>query len=51
MNLELVTNMMQRNAPDYVIEQVNFWIALAQEAIRMDERERIQAELDAKGAA
>jgi len=43
MNLELVTNLLQRNVPDFVNDQVNFWITLAQEAIRRDEREKIVA--------
>lgn len=31
-----------RAAPDFIQEQVNFWIALAEDAIRADERERMQ---------
>ena len=41
MNLELVTNLLQRNVPDFVNDQVQFWIDMAQEAIRRDEREKI----------
>jgi hypothetical protein len=40
-NLELVTNLLQRNVPDFVNDQVQFWIDMAQEAIRRDEREKI----------
>lgn len=43
MNLELVTNLLQRNVPDFVNDQVQFWINMAQEAIRRDEREKIVA--------
>jgi hypothetical protein len=43
MNLELVTNLLQRNVPDFVNDQVKFWIDMAQEAIRRDEREKIVA--------
>ena len=43
MNLELVTNLLQRNVPDFVNDQVQFWIDMAQEAIRRDEREKIIA--------
>jgi hypothetical protein len=43
MNLELVTNLLQRNVPDFVNDQVQFWIDMAQEAIRRDEREKIVA--------
>ena len=45
MNLELVTNLLQRNVPDFVSDQVQFWVRMAEEAIRRDERERIAAEL------
>jgi hypothetical protein len=41
MNLELVTNLLQRNVPDFVSDQVQFWVDMAQEAIRRDEREQI----------
>lgn len=41
MNLELVTNLLQRNVPDFVNDQVQFWVDMAQEAIRRDEREQI----------
>jgi len=37
MNLELVTNLLQRN------DQVQFWVDMAQEAVRRDEREKIVA--------
>jgi hypothetical protein len=43
MNLELVTNLLQRNVPDFVNDQVKFWIDMAQEAIRRDEREKLLA--------
>jgi hypothetical protein len=43
MNLELVTNLLQRNVPDFVNDQVQFWIDMAQEAIRRDEQEKIVA--------
>lgn len=43
MNLELVTNLLQRNVPDFVNDQVQFWIDMAQEAIRRDERENIMS--------
>jgi hypothetical protein len=43
MNLELVTNLLQRNVPDFVSDQVQFWVDMAQEAIRRDEREKIVA--------
>jgi len=43
MNLELVTNLLQRNVPDFVNDQVKFWIDIAQEAIRRDEREKIMS--------
>jgi hypothetical protein len=43
MNLELVTNLLQRNVPDFVNDQVKFWIDMAQEAIRRDEREKIMS--------
>lgn len=43
MNLELVTNLLQRNVPDFVNDQVQFWVDMAQEAIRRDEREKIVA--------
>lgn len=48
MNLELVTNLLQRNVPDFVNDQVRFWIDMAQEAIRCDEREKIVNWLDAQ---
>lgn len=43
MNLELVTNLLQRNVPDFVNDQVQFWVDMAQEAVRRDEREKIVA--------
>jgi len=43
MNLELVTNLLQRNVPDFVNDQVQFWVDMAQEAIRRDERAKIVA--------
>lgn len=43
MNLELVTNLLQRNVPDFVNDQVQFWVDMAQEAIRRDEQEKIVA--------
>ena len=43
MNLELVTNLLQRNVPDFVSDQVQFWVDMAQEAVRRDEREKIVA--------
>lgn len=33
-----------RVAPDFIQEQVNFWITLAEDAIRADERERMKGE-------
>lgn len=33
-----------RAAPDFIQEQVNFWISMAEEAIRADERERMRGE-------
>lgn len=53
MNLELVTNLLQRNVPDFVNDQVQFWIDMAQEAIRRDERENLlkYAELIAQRGA
>jgi hypothetical protein len=43
MNLELVTNLLQREVPDFVNDQVEFWVDMAQEAIRRDERAKIVA--------
>jgi len=48
MNLELVTNLLQRNVPDFVNDQVQFWVDMAQEAVRRDEREKIVAWLQDK---
>lgn len=33
-----------RAAPDFIQEQVNFWISMAEDAIRADERERMKEE-------
>jgi hypothetical protein len=40
MNLKLFRQML-RAAPDFIQEQVNFWISMAEDAIRADEREKI----------
>lgn len=33
-----------RAAPDFIQEQVNFWISMAEDSIRADERERMKEE-------
>lgn len=40
MNLKLFRQLL-RAAPDFIQEQVNFWISMAEDAIRADEREKI----------
>ncbi len=40
MNLNLFRQLL-RAAPDFIQEQVNFWISIAEDAIRADERERM----------
>jgi hypothetical protein len=40
-NLNLFRQLL-RAAPDFIQEQVNFWISMAEEAIRADEREKMK---------
>lgn len=40
MNLKLFRQLL-RAAPNFIQEQVNFWISMAEDAIRADEREKM----------
>ena len=43
MSLNLFRQLL-RTAPDFIQEQINFWIGMAEDAIRADERERMKGE-------
>lgn len=45
MSLKLFRQLL-RAAPDFIQEQVNFWISMAEDAIRADEREKINDRQD-----